>query len=518
MNLSKTVAAHRDVVLLLGVVVLKFALQYHLISPEYDLHRDEYLYLDQANHLAWGYVSVPPLTSWISTVIAWLGNTAFWVKFFPALFGALTIVVAWKAVKVLGGGRYAQSVVLVCLLFSSLLRTNTLYQPNSLDVLCWTSIYYLVIRFLGTHRVRFLYIGAVVLAIGFLNKYNVVFLVVGLLPALALLPCRKVFARPAFYLAALLFFILVSPNLWWQYTRGFPVVSHMRELVDTQLVHTSASGFLRSQLMYFIGGLPLLLGGIYALVFYRSFTIYRPLLLAFVFTLGLFLLLGAKSYYAMGLYPIFLAFGAVFLTRIMQSGWVRHLRTVFIILPLLFFIPMYQYVFPNRTPEFIVENKEHYQALGLLRWEDGKEYDLPQDFADMLGWRELASKVDDAYQRLADSGPVLVFCDNYGQAGAINYYTQAGVRAVSFSADYLYWIDVSVGYAHVVRVTDPDGGGAEFEQLGPYFKRAYLEHTFAHSYAREAGALIYVFEHAQIDISQYMEQAIQVAQMRRRGQ
>ena len=52
--------------ILLGFIVVKFLLQYFLIHPVYDLHRDEYLHLDQASHLAWGYASVPPVTSWIS--------------------------------------------------------------------------------------------------------------------------------------------------------------------------------------------------------------------------------------------------------------------------------------------------------------------------------------------------------------------------------------------------------------------------------------------------------------------
>jgi hypothetical protein len=53
----------KELIFLTGFIILKFILQYFLISPEYDLQRDEYLHLDQANHLAWGYLSVPPLTS-----------------------------------------------------------------------------------------------------------------------------------------------------------------------------------------------------------------------------------------------------------------------------------------------------------------------------------------------------------------------------------------------------------------------------------------------------------------------
>ena len=48
-------------IILFSFIILKFLIQYSLILPEYDLQRDEYLHLDQANHLAWGYLSVPRL-------------------------------------------------------------------------------------------------------------------------------------------------------------------------------------------------------------------------------------------------------------------------------------------------------------------------------------------------------------------------------------------------------------------------------------------------------------------------
>src|SRR5215208_6684263 len=97
----------KNTLILFLFILAKFVFQYLLINPEYDLHRDEYLHLDQANHLAWGYISVPPVTSWISWLIKLLGNGVVWVKFFPALFGALTILVIWKTVEELNGNLFA---------------------------------------------------------------------------------------------------------------------------------------------------------------------------------------------------------------------------------------------------------------------------------------------------------------------------------------------------------------------------------------------------------------------------
>ena len=71
----------KKTIILIGFIGLKFLLQYSLLGSEYDLQRDEYLHLDQANHLAWGYISVPPFTSWTSYIIQLLGNSIFGLSF-----------------------------------------------------------------------------------------------------------------------------------------------------------------------------------------------------------------------------------------------------------------------------------------------------------------------------------------------------------------------------------------------------------------------------------------------------
>jgi hypothetical protein len=62
---------------LLLFVTLKLVLQFVLINPVYELHRDEFLYLNQADHLAFGYICVPPFTALISKIIYMLGGSIF---------------------------------------------------------------------------------------------------------------------------------------------------------------------------------------------------------------------------------------------------------------------------------------------------------------------------------------------------------------------------------------------------------------------------------------------------------
>lgn len=499
---------NKKTLILTAFILLKFILQYVLILPEYDLQRDEYLHLDQAHHLAWGYLSVPPLTSWISYLIFFLGNTFFWIKFFPALFGALTLLIVWKTIELLKGNLYALILGATCVVFSSLLRINMLYQPNSFDVLSWTAFYYMIIQYIKTKNARWLYASAIVFALGFLNKYNIAFLLIGLLPSILLSSERKILAEKHLYFALILGIIIILPNLLWQYNNHFPIVHHMKELAETQLVNVDRIGFLKEQLLFFIGSFLVILSSLYALLFYTPFSKYKFFFGSIIFTLIVFIYFKAKAYYAIGLYPVYIAFGSVFLAEFLKAGWKRYLKPVFILIPLLLFIPMCELAFPNKSPEYIFNHPEKYQKLGMLRWEDGKDHALPQDFADMLGWKELARKTDSVYALFPESENTLVLCDNYGQAGAINYYTKKGIKAVSFNADYVNWFNLDIYYKNLIRIKEFEENSTELAETSPFFQSGSIASYIANKYSREYKTTIFVFKNAKININKRLEQEI----------
>jgi len=496
--------------ILIGFIVIKFALQYILVSPEYGLHRDEFLHLDQGHHLAWGYLSVPPFTSWLSYLIYKLGNTLFWIRFFPALFGALTLFIVWKTIEALNGGIFALILGTTALLFSVLLRLNILYQPNSMDVLAWATCSYLLLRYIQTRQNTWLYGMALAFALGFLNKYNIIFLIIGLVPALLLTKQRAVFTKPIFYLALLLAILLIAPNLLWQYQNHFPVFHHLQELQETQLVNVNRFDFLKEQVLYFTGSFLIILAGLYALLFYPPYQKYRFFFWSFGFTFILFVYLKAKAYYAIGLYPIYIAFGSAYLGEALKKiNWATYLQPVLIAIPILCFIPVYRVAFPNKSPEYIIKHAENYRNLGMLRWEDGKDHILPQDFADMLGWKELAHKVDSIYAQLSDPKHTLIFCDNYGQAGAINYYAKkVPHNAVSFNADYIHWFDFNQPHYHLIRVINYSDVQAEIHDISPYFEHTQISGMVSNVYAREHGTTIVCFQNAKIDVNAHIKEEI----------
>ena len=497
-------------IILTCFIVAKFLLQYLLYNPAYDLQRDEYLYLDQANHLAWGYLSVPPVTSWISRVIAYLGGTIFWIRFFPALFGALTLVIVWKAIEELQGRLFALILGASCILFSCLLRVNALYQQNSLDVLAWTAFYFVLIKYINTQQAKWHIIGAIVFAIGFLNKYNFLFLLSGLVPAVLLSQQRKVFAKKEIILSVLLALLLILPNLIWQVNNHFPVYYHMKELTERQLVNINRLDFLRDQPFNFIGSFLIILLGVYSLLFYAPFKRYSFFVFAMIFTLSVFVYLRAKGYYAIGLYPIYISFGSVFTADILKEGRKRYLLFIFVAIPVLFFALFFHVYFSNQSPAYIIKNNREYKELGLLRWEDGKDHLLPQDNADMLGWKELACIVDSIYSTFPKNEQTLILCDNYGQAGAINYYAKnINHGAVSFNADYINWFNLNTRFDNLIRVKENDQKENELTTSSPFFSSAFIGGSVTNPLAREYGTTVFVFGKARIDIRDRIKQEIE---------
>ncbi len=498
---------NKKYLILCGFILAKFVIQYTLISPEYELHRDEFLHLDQAHHLDWGYQSVPPVTSWISYLILLLGNGVFWIKFFPALFGALNIVAVWKIIMELNGRSFALCLGAISVLFSSLLRINILYQPNSLDILLWTCLYLFILKYINSQKIVWLYVASFTFALGFLNKYNIVFLLLGLFPALLLTEHRKLFGNKHFYFAGLTAIVLIMPNLIWQYTNHFPVIHHMQELKKTQLENINRFDFFKEQMLFFIGALFTILIALPAFFIFKPFHKFKLFLWAFLFSLLLFVYFQAKGYYAIGLYPIILAFGAVYMEHISQNGFTKYLRPLLLLLPVLLFIPIYKIAFPNISPIEIQKHLPRYKKLGLLRWEDGKDHNMPQDFADMLGWKELASKTDSASRLLDDKAHTLILCDNYGEAGAINFYSKEHLHAVSLNADYINWFSLDKQIINVILVKESKDDGSELRRKNS-FETVKVFGVIKNEFAREKGTKIYILANTKINVNEIIRKEI----------
>ncbi|MCC2546773.1 glycosyltransferase family 39 protein [Hymenobacter sp. BT175] len=475
------------------LALLKFFIGYLLGSGAYELQRDEYLYLNMGHHLAWGFIEVPPLLAAQAWLTQALGGGYVWVKFWPFLWGALTIYLVARLTQKLGGGWFAVVLAGTCYLASGFARLNFLFQPNSFEVLAFTAVSYALVRYWQRPRPGYLYAAGVVLGLSLLNKYTTFFFLAAVLGAVLLTPHRRLLTTRPFWSAAALVLLLFLPNLIWQLRHGIPFLNHMSELHGTQLVHVSVADFWKDQLLMCFPAVWVWVPGLLALLLYRKFRPFRAVGWLYLLGLGILTVLHGKSYYALGYYPLLFAFGALWLERqLSRLRGARYVQPVVAALPVLIMLPLLPFVYPVLSPAPMQEFGARYRDLGMLRWEDGEDHALPQDYADMLGWQELADKTYAAWQALpaATRPRTLIVCANYGQAGAINYFNRNRLmpEAHSRNGSYLYWwpdLTALASFEHVILVDDePD------DDVPALFARYSRAGTIGNPYAREKGTAI----------------------------
>ncbi|HVU95525.1 MAG TPA: glycosyltransferase family 39 protein [Puia sp.] len=468
---------------------IKLILPFFLQDPVWGPHRDEFLYLAEARHMAWGYMEAPPLLS----VFAWLTNGlggAMWaIKLWPSLTGAGTFLLVGRMTLHLGGRWFALVLAWLPFVTGAWLRMHFLFQPNFLDIFFWTVMAYGLTRFAQAGKPLHLYLAGIGLGLGLLAKYTMAFYATGLLAGLLLTWDKKILANRHFYFALLLGLVLFLPNFLWEARHGFPIVYHMKTLQDNQLQYVSAGSFLSDQLLYNVATLFVWVTG---LVWTARTRQYRFLAWAFVVTLALLVVGHGKSYYSQGAYPLLFAFGAVRLEAWANKWW----RIGMLAFSLFIGIRLVPLLLPFKAPATLAEYYVHHplaRKVGLLRWEDQRDHPLPQDFADMLSWEEMTQKVAKAYACLdsTEKAHTLLFCDNYGEAGAVNYY---GPKyhlppAYSANASFLYWMPRDIDRFDVLLLVTDD----RKEMQHPFireFQSVRLVDSIANPYALENGSLI----------------------------
>ncbi|MGY2132497.1 glycosyltransferase family 39 protein [Hymenobacter sp. HD11105] len=476
----------------LTFALIKFVSGYLLISPAYDLHRDEYLYLNHGQHLAWGYLEVPPLIAVQGWLTLALGGSEGWVRFWPFMWGAATIYVVVRLAGRLGGGWFAQCLAGTCYLGTAFARLNILFQPNSFEVFSFALSLYFLVCFFQENRPRYLYLLGMALGLGLLNKYTTLFFIAALGGGLLLTPSRRMLANRHFWGAAGLALLLWLPNVVWQLRHGIPFLHHMALLKESQLVHVEAADFWKAQLLMCLPAVWVWVPGVLALLLSQQFRAYRTVGWMSVLGVTLLAAMHGKDYYALGYYPVLFAFGAVWWeTRLSTFRWKKALQPALLAVPPVFLVLALPLIYPVRSPATMAALRSTYAGLGVYRWEDGQEHTLPQDYADMLGWRELADKTWSVYQSLPDSvrAHTLIHCANYGQASAINYYNRhrAMPAANSLNGSFIFWYPTLDQCKAMLIIDDePD------DELAPRFALYRRAATVTDPYARERGTHITV--------------------------
>jgi hypothetical protein len=397
-------------------------------NNRYDYFRDEFDYLACARHLGWGYVDQPPLVPFLTRIsLATLGDSLRAIRFLPALAISASVVLTGMIARELGGRASALILAAIAWAVAPIsLSDGSLLTTNCLEPLLWTSCAWFALLAAKHNQPRYWLWFGVVAGIGMQEKYSIAVFGFAIVVGLLLTEQRRFLFNKWMWLGGLAAFLIFLPNLLWNVHYHFPFVQLMHNIKaegrDIQL--SPVQYFLQQCLLTQPIAAPLWIAGVCAFLFCRLFRPYRFLGWSYVVSFAVFAVLHGKNYYLAPIYPMLFAAGAVLFEHAVDRPrltWLKFAVPALILAGGIWVAPIVMPVFPpaemiaylNRLP-FKVPRSEHSHERAAL----------PQHYADQFGWHEIVSEVNQAWQRIpsAERDDCAIFAQDYGQAGAIDWY------------------------------------------------------------------------------------------------
>src|SRR3984957_12515766 len=244
-------AAFSAAAILAALAVAKLLLQLTGIR-HYGFFRDELFYLACGEHLAWGYVDQPPLIA----LVAWFERHAFGgslaaVRILPALCGAGVVFLTGILTREVGGGRFAQFLAAVALLFApAYLAFDSFLSMNAFEPLFWLLCAWMAVHIAkGGSPKWWLAVGAVA-GTCLENKHSMLVFGLALVGGLLLSRQWDLFRSPWIWLGGVLALAIFLPNLVWEARHGWPQIEVVRNAQLYKNLPPSPPRFLADQIAF----------------------------------------------------------------------------------------------------------------------------------------------------------------------------------------------------------------------------------------------------------------------------
>jgi hypothetical protein len=406
--------------LILGLASLAL---HGLANGHYGFFRDELYFIVCGDHPDWGYVDQPPvvplLASWSHTIF---GDFVWGFRILPALVMTATVALTSEFTRIVGGGRFAQWLAGVCILLGPIfLFQGVVLSTDMFQALTWLGLGWVLVRLEQTGNERWWLAFGAIAGFSLNTKYLIAFYLLALTVGLLATPQRKSLLRPWVYLGALLAGVLAAPNLWWQQAHGWPFLELGKAGAGGKNIEMSLPAFFLQQVLM-TGPLASIvwLCGLWAGAVRPKLAVSRAFPIAWLILLVVFDVAHGKAYYPSAIYPTLLALGAAWIqerigntiTRAAALGGVvvAGLAVAPVTLPIL---PIDVFIRYQKAIGLAPSAGEH-QTLGVL----------PQIYADMFGWQEMAEEVAAVYRSLPeqDRARAVFYGENYGEAAAIDVF------------------------------------------------------------------------------------------------
>jgi hypothetical protein len=418
---------------------------YTNVFAGYGIFRDELYYIACANRLDIGYVDQPMFS--ILFLALWktlFGASVIAIRFVPAVLTSLTVWLSGRIAKEMGAGAYG---VLLATMGAGasiiLLAFGSIYSMNAFDLVFWATTAYLLVRLIKTERPSLWYWIGIVIGLGVINKLSMLWYGAGIGLGVFLTNERVWLKRKEPYLAVIIVLLFALPYVIWNFTHDYATLEFIHNASTIKYGGVTAVDFLGGQLLLqnplsFV----LWFSGLLFLLVIKEGSQYRILGFAFLAVVALLLINGHSKpeYLAAGYAPLFAAGGVALETWLGdRRKWIAIVYAGFIGVSGAVLLPMIVPILP-------VEGFIRYQnMLGMKPSSNEREElsELPQFYADMFGWEELAKKTSEIYQTLPpeEQKKAIILAQNYGQAGAIEYFSSKYPLppVIAFHNNYWWW-------------------------------------------------------------------------------
>jgi hypothetical protein len=397
------------ILLTLGVVVLFVHL---LAGGRYGFHRDELATLDDARHLAWGYVAYPPVTpffGWISLRLFGTSLTGF--RFFAAVSVSVAVILTGLMARELGGKTGTQALAASAAIPFAL-GAGSLMQYVSFDYLAWVACSYFFIRLCKSRDPRWwLGIGGCI-GFGMLTKYSMLVCALAIAAGALFTDLRSLLRNKWLWLGVAVSLLVFLPNFVWQIQNDFVSLDFLRFIHERDVRIGRTKNFLPDQLELTLFTLPLAIVGLCFFFVSKTGRPFRAVGYLYLIPLIIFLSAKGRGYYLAPAYPVLYAGGAVYgadLVTNMRSVWRTALWgfawggvVITILLSAAYFVPI--------APVGSSWSEQVFKVNG--------------DFREEVGWPELVKTVAEIRDSLGspERARLGILAGNYGEAGAINLY------------------------------------------------------------------------------------------------
>ena len=428
-------------------VIAVIELVLHLYAGrKYGYFVDELYYLDCARHLAWGYVDQPPLiaaVAWLEGAV--LGDSLSAIRFLAALSAAAKIILTGLLTRELGGRRFAQGLAALCILLApGFLAVDHFLSMNTFEPLFWMGCAYLLIRMVQTGNCKLWLWFGVVAGVGLENKYSMAIFGFGLLVGLLLTEQRRLLRTKWLWIGAAIAFLIILPNVIWNIHYHFPFLELMKNIQRNgrNVALPPLKFFGEEALSMLLLSVPVWFAGLWFFFFSRQGKPYRFLGWAWLVAAAVIVTMNPRGYYLFPAYPMLFAGGAIVWERRLarpRLAWVKWSYGALMVLMGALLAPT---VLPLLPPETYIRYAS-FTHLHQPSIENQKLGPLPQLFADQFGWPEMTATVARAFNSLPPNvrARTAIFCQNYGQAGAIDLLgPRYGLpEAISGHQSYYLW-------------------------------------------------------------------------------